>query len=488
MKTFPDLLENAICFEKPRRLTDVSSWHGHIPFAFSLVRMLRPTVFVELGIRKGDAYCAFCQAVEMLGLNCACHAIDPWEEDVQAGFYGKEVFEEFRAYHDPLYGDFSTLLPMRFDEALERFPEGSIDLLHIDGFHTYDAAKHDFLSWLPKMSHRGVVLLHDTHAYYHEFEVWKLWKELREIYPSFEFTHSQGLGILGVGKDLPDDVGTLLNLEEERANHVRRFFSAISEDWSHRNFSTPLTDRSRILDLIQKLHPIAMDMELIRLGAKHDGGYLVPNDLEGIEACFSPGVGEASTFEKDCANLGMQVFLADRSVEHPAESHDRFNFTQKYVGALTSDEYMTMDDWVASTLPESQSDLLLQIDTEGYEYETFLNISEKLMQRLRIIVAEFHGLDRLWSLPFFTLASRAFEKILRTHACVHIHPNNHAGFSRESDIDIPQVMEFTFLRRDRIRNIEKLSFVDVFPHPLDSDNAPDPTSLHLPDCWYRRKD
>ncbi len=222
---------------------------------------------------------------------------------------------------------------------------------------------------------------------------------------------------------------------------------------------------------------------LIRLGPRGDGGYLVPDDLAGIEACFSPGVSLVSGFEKDCADRGIKVFLADRSVEKPAESHRLFHFTRKHVGVTTSDDFMTVDDWVASSLPGSRADLILQIDIEGYEYEVFLGMSDGLMGRFRVIVAEFHQLDRLLSRPFFQLASRAFEKVLQTHTCIHIHPNNCCVPLRKRGLVIPPLAEFTFLRNDRMCNP---SYANVFPHPLDVDSTDNP-HFPLPKCWYSKR-
>lgn len=222
-------LKSGICFEKPDRLTDITSWHGHIPFAFAIIEMLRPRVFVELGTHRGDSYCAFCQAVKALKLDGVGCAVDTWEGDAQAGFYGAEVWKEFKDYHDPRYGGVSRLLKMPFDEALSCFPEKGIDLLHIDGLHRYEAVRHDFDAWRPKMSHRGVVLLHDTTVHEQDFGVWRLWEELRDRYPSFEFTHAHGLGVLGVGDDLPEAVRFLLELSEQDGIWIRGLFSALGE-------------------------------------------------------------------------------------------------------------------------------------------------------------------------------------------------------------------------------------------------------------------
>jgi hypothetical protein len=157
-----------------------------------------------------------------------------------------------------------------------------------------------------------------------------------------------------------------------------------------------------------------------------------------------------------------------------------FHFSKKYVGASSNTDFITLDDWVRAAILETEPDLILQIDIEGFEYEVFLSASDRLLRRCRIIVAEFHSLDQLWNRPFFDIARRAFEKLLQTHACVHIHPNNCSGLSKNADIEIPHVMEFTFIRRDRIR---RSSTRLRFPHPLDRDNGALP-SIALPPCWY----
>ncbi|NEQ67493.1 MAG: FkbM family methyltransferase [Symploca sp. SIO2D2] len=245
-----------------------------------------------------------------------------------------------------------------------------------------------------------------------------------------------------------------------------------------------MTEKSELQLLLKKLYPIASDKELVRLGPKQDGGYLVPNDFLGIKACFSPGVADSSGFEKDCADLGMKVFLADKSVEGPAEANMLFYFTKKFIGTTSNEEFMTLDDWVTLSLPGNNSDLLLQIDIEGGEYEVFVSTPEALMQRFRIIVAEFHFLDQLWHKAFFAGAKLVFDKILRTHACMHIHPNNFCSPIEKDGLIIPPVMEFTFLRNDRINKYNS-SYQRVFPSPLDYDNFNTYPPLILPQCWYK---
>jgi len=216
-------LNYPICFTIPRRLT-TSAWHTHIPFAMFLVDVLKPDLIVELGTGNGDSYCAFCQAVKELGLLTKCYAIDTWEGDPHAGVYGPEALEELRQHHDPLYGNFSRLIQSTFDQASEHFEKGTIDLLHIDGYHTYEAMKQDFDTWLPKMSQRGVVLLHDTNVREMDFGAWKLWDELKSQHPHFEFLHGHGLGVLAVGKKQPGAFRKLLSMSGEDVSRIEDFF------------------------------------------------------------------------------------------------------------------------------------------------------------------------------------------------------------------------------------------------------------------------
>jgi GT2 family glycosyltransferase/glycosyltransferase involved in cell wall biosynthesis/uncharacterized coiled-coil DUF342 family protein len=222
-----DPLNHPIVFRTPRRLTRHSGWIEHIPFAMFLVGALRPDTFVELGTQAGDSYCGVCEAVDMLGLSTRCYAVDSWKGDPQTGTYGPEILEDLRAHHDPLYGGFSRLIESTFDKAALYFADGSIDLLHIDGYHTYETVRHDFDVWLPKMSPRGIVLFHDINVREHDFGVWRVWDEVRVSYPSFSFTHAHGLGVLGVGAALPDSIRELFRSPEHASAAVRQCFDRL---------------------------------------------------------------------------------------------------------------------------------------------------------------------------------------------------------------------------------------------------------------------
>ena len=245
-------------------------------------------------------------------------------------------------------------------------------------------------------------------------------------------------------------------------------------------FPTKRTKKFMISEFINDTKPVSTDKDLVRLGSSCDGGYLVPDDLSGITACFSPGVADCVEFEKSCAKLGMKVFLADHSVACLPGKDENFHFSKKFIGSVSQGRFIRLDEWVNSTKVNTLSDLMLQMDIEGYEYETLISASDELMKRFRIMVIEFHGLHNLWSLPFFKLARSAFGRLLKHHECVHIHPNNARGTIKINGLEIPKLMEFTFYRKDALKKTnQNLSF----PHPLDRDNT-NRNSIVLPKCWW----
>jgi hypothetical protein len=220
-------LDVPVAFMSPAYLSNVLGWTEHIPFAFTIAALSKPRTLVELGTHRGDSYLAFCQAIKKLNLPTRCTAVDTWKGDPQAGFYGEEVYTALSAEHDPKYGTFSRLMRSDFDTAVQSFEDASIDLLHIDGLHTYEAVRHDYETWLAKLSPRAVVLFHDTAVKDRGFGVYRLFDEISQKHPSFNFLHGYGLGIVAPGDDPPAAVLDFLDTANAQPDAVRSCFAIL---------------------------------------------------------------------------------------------------------------------------------------------------------------------------------------------------------------------------------------------------------------------
>ena len=241
-------LNQPILFEQPRLTSSLSAWTGHIPFAFFLIEVCKPRVFVELGTHSGVSYCAFCQAVEQSHTNTKCFAVDTWQGDIQtnAHEYGQNVLDTLRQHHDPLYSSFSQLVQGTFDEALPQFAAGSLSLLHIDGLHTYEAVKHDFETWLPKMEKDGIILFHDIAVEKESFGVKRFWNEIKKDYAHFEFYHCNGLGVLALTENPPSLLGEMFHASPEESNRLRTLFRGLGNSLMEEEY-TKLRGDHRII-------------------------------------------------------------------------------------------------------------------------------------------------------------------------------------------------------------------------------------------------
>lgn len=189
-------IKDEILYLEPYRLVWPDSWVGHIPFAFLITKLVSPKLIVELGTHTGNSACAFAQAMSHLKLDSEIHAIDSWEGDEHAGSYGQEIYHELKQFSEEHLNGRLILKKSLFKNSIKDYGDETIDILHIDGLHTYEAVQEDYISWLPKLAPEGIVLFHDICVTKNSFGVKKFWEELSSKHPHFSFTHSHGLGVL----------------------------------------------------------------------------------------------------------------------------------------------------------------------------------------------------------------------------------------------------------------------------------------------------
>ncbi len=244
-----------------------------------------------------------------------------------------------------------------------------------------------------------------------------------------------------------------------------------------------------ITQAIELTVPKAVGRPLVRIGGEEDGAYLLPDDFEGVEACFSPGTNNRKDFEDLLLQqYGINSYMIDYSSDEeafrtPIQAGRQF-FQKKWLEPISSEISISLEDWVRESMPEGKN-LILQMDIEGAEWRNLITASDDLLSKFRMIIVEVHQLDQLASRSFLQgLFVPIFERINRNHVCVHASPNNFnaAGFCSPNGvgIKIPVVMELTFLRRDRILDIHVPVHV---PHPLDIINVKKNRAAFLGPPW-----
>lgn len=229
------------------------------------------------------------------------------------------------------------------------------------------------------------------------------------------------------------------------------------------------------------IQPVSTEHELVRIGGDGDGGYLVPDDLDGIVACFSPGVSETVSFESEMLARGIRTFQIDASITDTPLKHPLNQFERKYLGIVTDDQTVTLDDWVGSRTADLPGDLMLQMDIEGHEWLALAQVSEATLRRFRVIVLELHGLDRVFDQFGATVLIPVLERLRRHFDIVHLHANNIYPVVEGPHYAVPPLVEVTLLRKDRSTQRRAAA---RFPHPLDRDNLPDLPSVVIPPSMY----
>jgi O-antigen biosynthesis protein len=304
---------NSSMFWAPEHFGYATAWMEHGPFAFWLIETLRPKKLVELGTHAGYSYFCFCQAVQRLKLTTSCFAVDTWKGDEHAGFYDEDVFNSVTQINQK-YQTFSKLVRSTFDDALDKFPAKSIDLLHIDGRHFYEDVKHDYESWLPKLTDDSIVLFHDTNVRERDFGAWKLYEELKDNHSSFEFLHGHGLGIIAP-KKVPSALRQFFSSNQKDVQAIfASLGSAVLTKWSLQNTKYKLEEAmvvgGQMDKLVKEVETKVIEMKLLR---KENSKLLKEQRLLRQELGQSIPIQEYQRLEKDLT-VRVQSDVMQKSV------------------------------------------------------------------------------------------------------------------------------------------------------------------------------
>tara|TARA_B100001057_G_scaffold497053_1_gene600167 strand:+ start:1027 stop:1803 length:777 start_codon:yes stop_codon:yes gene_type:complete len=239
------------------------------------------------------------------------------------------------------------------------------------------------------------------------------------------------------------------------------------------------TSKKDISRVLKKLLPYKIDKKLIRLGDQNDGGYLIPNDIEGIKKNYSAGIGNLTKFEMDLEQkYSIISYMFDFNEIDQKILPKRSKFFKKKIGIISLNDKLSMND----LLDNEEGEIICKIDIEGDEYLTLTSISEQNLNKIRILVIEIHDLRHLRNYFFFKSFEKIIDKLNKNFHICHLHPNNVSKVKNVGGYDVPDMLELTLIRKDRIKNFKE-QFSDL-PHQLDQKTVLTKNEIFIDKKWY----
>ena len=260
------------------------------------------------------------------------------------------------------------------------------------------------------------------------------------------------------------------------------FIQKILESKNFRIVRIKKNHKEKLNVLIKSLFIYSTGHDPIRIGNKNgDGGYLVPDIINKIEYCFSPGVGNQTSLEDELlSKYKIKSFLLDGTVNYEGVHH----FIKKNLDTFNSPNTITFESWL-SKFPDikNNNNLLLQLDIEGHELEFLLNTDLDILKRFKIIVIEFDNFNDLDNDVVLNFYIKIFNKLLKKFTVFHIHPNNNGKKEVYHDMELPSLLEITFINNEEVKTKRKIDY--ELPHYLDVKNISDRKDIKLPKFFYQ---
>ena len=212
--------------------------------------------------------------------------------------------------------------------------------------------------------------------------------------------------------------------------------------------------------------------DLVRLGRDGDGGYVLLNDFENVQACISAGVDTEISFDLALAERNVQVFMFDPAVSDIPACHSGLVFRQVAIGPRSDNGTVTLRDVIQDHGIADYTRSLLKIDIEGAEWHVLNNPTDACLSLFSQILIEFHGMTNFLDHADHLKRLYALRNLSQTHEIVHIHANNWGECAIVGGLSVPAVIETTWVRRtDHEFGPARYEFPTALDYPNNADWA-----------------
>lgn len=170
-----------------------TSWYENFERANYIVNLVKPNIIVDLGVDHGFSSFAFAFAN-----HGKVYGIDSFEGDTHAGI--RNTYQDVLNLHSIIKKQYNiseiNFIKGYFEDIANDWNQ-DIDILHIDGFHTYEAVKNDFTTWSKFFTKNTVVIFHDIVSF--KSTVGKYFDEIKGN--KYKFNDGCGLGVWSLNEN-----------------------------------------------------------------------------------------------------------------------------------------------------------------------------------------------------------------------------------------------------------------------------------------------
>lgn len=244
----------------------------------------------------------------------------------------------------------------------------------------------------------------------------------------------------------------------------KRQYQKVAED-----FLKPILDNEReYVDTLKTLLQVkdVRGRDYIRVGSNGDGGYVMVDNFSNINHVYSIGIGAEVSFDKYFADRGADVYMYDHTIEAIPVSNNKMHWKKVGICGEGKSAYnlYTLPEMVEENGHTDNSDMILKMDVEGWEWDVFSTLNDEALKGFDQIVMELHG---LLDLNYRDKILAGLNCLNATHQLVHVHANNAGQALDFGGWVLPDLLEVTYVNR---ANYDLISKHRYFPTNLDARN------------------
>ncbi len=210
------------------------------------------------------------------------------------------------------------------------------------------------------------------------------------------------------------------------------------------------------------------DCPLIRIGDMNkDGGYIMADDFEPGGIAYSFGISNDVSWDTIMARYNYDIFMYDHTINKLPSDNENFHYFKEGISGHDMENYPTksLKYFINRNGHNKTKNLILKMDVEGAEWEFLETVDAKTLKQFDQIVFELHNIVKPSG---GNKILESLEKLNKTHCLIHLHGNNSGVILKVGDTVFPDVLEATYVNRDKYYTFE--DNLIVLPTALDKPN------------------